>query len=58
MPQQYDASRSDSWEMRQLDNRYSTLLAGASYSLKTQWGIGKIGFGADILDQCCPAKVR
>lgn len=50
MPQQYDAGRSDSWEMRQLDNRYSTLLAGASYSLKTQWGIGKIGFGADILD--------
>lgn len=49
MPQSFDASRSDNWAMRQLKDRNSTLLAGVSYKLKTQWGIAKIGVGADIL---------
>lgn len=50
LPQYFKASRSDSWRMRQLDDRHSTALAGAAYMLKTQYGTAKIAVGGDILD--------
>ena len=50
LPQQFDASKSDDWAMRQLDDRDSTAVAGAAYRLTTEWGVGRVGVSADILD--------
>lgn len=50
LPQYYKASRSDSWSMRQLDDRHSTVLAGAAYRLKTPFGTARASVGGDILD--------
>lgn len=50
LPQHYKARNSDDWAMRRLKNRHSTMLAGAGYSLKTEWGTGSIAFSGDVLD--------
>lgn len=49
LPQSFDASDSDSRAMRQLDDRYSTMLAGASYRLKSEYGIANLSVSGDVL---------
>lgn len=50
LSQSFDASESDDDAMQELDDRYSTMLAGVSYRLKTDWGVARMSFSADVLD--------
>lgn len=49
LAQSFDASDSDDWAMRQLDDRSSSMLAGLSYILSTNYGNAKISANADVL---------
>jgi outer membrane protein len=49
LSQSFDASESDSHAMQQLENRYSTMLAGAAYNLKMDWGVAGLSLSADVL---------
>lgn len=49
LPQSYDASESGSRAMRRLDDRYSTMLAGAGYALTTRWGTARLSASGDVL---------
>ena len=49
LPQHFYAGDSDSWAMRQLDNRYSTLMGGFNGRLMTEFGILNATFETDLL---------
>jgi outer membrane protein len=49
LPQHFYAGDSGSHAMRQLDDRYPTMMAGASYSLRTDWGTARLSVSADAL---------
>lgn len=49
LPHYFDASKSDNWSMKQLSDRKSSLMAGASYRFSSQYGIASLGAACDIL---------
>ena len=49
LPQSFDASKSDHYSMRQLDDRYSTAMGGAGYRIKTPVGTGRANISGDLL---------
>ena len=48
-PFSFDASKSDSWSMRQLDDRHSSVMAGVLYRLLTPYGTARAGISGDVL---------
>lgn len=49
MPHNFDASDSDDPAIRLLNDRDSTLMAGAGYRLMTDWGVARLGASFDTL---------
>ena len=49
LSQSFDASESDNRAMQRLDDRDSSMSAGAAYSLRTDWGTAKLSLVADVL---------
>ena len=47
--QSFYASWSDNAQMKELDDRYSSLMAGVNYRLSTQFGIAQLTLSTDIL---------
>jgi outer membrane protein len=52
LPQRFESDRSRDPAMRRLDDRYSTMLAGASYGLRTKYGTARVSASSDILGIC------
>ncbi|OIQ49336.1 MltA-interacting protein precursor [Pseudodesulfovibrio hydrargyri] len=50
LSQSFDASENDDRRMRLLDDRDSTMMVGAAYSLRGDWGQTKLALSADVLD--------
>ena len=49
LPQRFDASGNDDAAMRLLDDRDSSVLAGAAYSRTEAWGQARLSMGYDVL---------
>ena len=49
LPQEFEASDSDDSAMRRLNDRDSSMLAGASYALTTAYGLARLSVATDIL---------
>lgn len=49
LPQHFYADNSDSWAMRRLDDRYSSMLAGVNARITSPWGILSLTGSADVL---------
>ncbi|WP_034915234.1 MipA/OmpV family protein [Erwinia sp. 9145] len=49
-PQQFDTDDTDNKQLKQLDNRHMTALAGATWRHNAEWGTVRTTVAADVLD--------
>lgn len=50
LSQSFDASDNDDDDMKELDDRYASMMAGFEYSFSSEYGVAKVSVLADVLD--------